>query len=112
MMLVAAITVAATVSTPAMAQPGQCSVTGYGPFACDLVVDGGGFSFALPNGDTLVFTPVDLELGLVFLIPDDAKPGQRPRELGEFAAVPNEPGCWIDEDDYQFCALVFKEENT
>ena len=45
-------------------------------------------------------------------IPADAKPGQRPRELGEFVAVPDEPGCWIDEDDYQFCALVFKEENT
>jgi hypothetical protein len=112
MMLAAAIFAGAAVSTPALAQPGQCSVTGLGTFDCDVVVDGGGFSFATPDGDVLAFTLVEPHLGLAYLIPSNAKPGQRPRELDEFTPVLGKPGCWAGQDDYQFCALVFEGEGT
>ena len=77
-----------------------------------MVVDGDGFSFALPDGDVLAFTLVEPSLGLAFLIPNGAKPGLRPRELGEFIPLLGQPGCWVGEDDHQFCALVFEGEGT
>ena len=33
----------------AFAQPGQCTVTGYGTFDCDVVVDGDGLHLAFPH---------------------------------------------------------------
>ena len=113
MMLAAALLAgAAMMVIPAWAQPGQCSVTGAGTFACDVVVDGGGFSFGLPNGAVLAFTLSEPGLGTAYLIESDARPGQRPRELKDFAAVPDRPGCWAREDGFEFCALVFEGEAT
>lgn len=111
-MLAAAILAGAAISTPAWAQPGQCSVTGLGTFDCDVVVDGGGFSFTFPDGNVLAFTLIEPSLGLAFLIRSDAKPGQRPRELGEFTPAPDNAGCWAGNNGYQFCALVFEGEGT
>ena len=112
MMLAAAMIAGAAISTPAAAQPGQCSVTGIGTFDCEVVVDGGGFSFGLPDGDVLAFTLTEPSAGLAYLVRADAKPGQSPRELDEFAAVPGKPGCWAAENGYQFCAMVFEGEGT
>lgn len=112
MMLAAAIMAGVAMSTPAWAQPGQCSVTGIGTFACEVVVDGGGFSFALPDGDVLAFTLIEPDLGLAYLIRNGARPGQRPRELDEFTPVPGAPGCWSGANGYQFCAAVFEKEGT
>ncbi len=93
----------------AFAQPGQCTVTGYGTFDCDVAVDGGGLSFALPDGDILAFTLVEPELGIGYLIASDAKPGQSPDEMAGLAPVADKPGCWA-RDEFEFCAMVFAGE--
>ncbi len=112
MMLAAAVFAgAAGMATLAAAQPGQCRVTGFGEFDCDVVLDGGGLSFSLPDGSTLAFTLEEAELGSAYLIGADAKPGQRPQELRDF--IPGaEPGCWMREDGFEFCAFVFEGEGT
>lgn len=103
---------AAMAGTPAYAQPGQCSVTGVGTFPCDVAVDGGGLSFALPDGDVLAFMLVEPGRGIAYLAAADARPGQRPRELRDFVPKEGMQGCWVREDGYQFCALVFQGEGT
>lgn len=94
---------------PSWAVSGQCSLTGYEAFDCDVETDGGGLTFALPDGQTLAFALVEEGQGLGYLIPADAAPGQRPRELGTFLSIPNEAGCWQSQsDEMKFCALVFE----
>lgn len=101
---------AVLMTTPALAQPGQCTVTGVGTFGCDVTVDGGGLSFALPDGDILAFTLEQPELGMAYLIGKDARPGASPRELGSFEPAEN-PGCWIRKDCLEFCVLVVEGED-
>ena len=90
----------------AAAAPGQCTVTGFDTFDCDVALDGGGLTFALPDGTTFAFTLIEEGVGTAFLIAADAEPGQRPEELREFRAVDGQPGCWARDEDYQFCVLV------
>ena len=92
---------------PAAAAPGQCSMTGYDDFACDVAVDGGGISFALPDGQVFVFVHEASDQGFGYRIADVAEPGDRPDELGMFAPVDGEPGCWFGpKDEITFCAAV------
>ena len=93
-------------TTLAMAAPGQCTVTGFGSFDCDVTLDGGGLTFPLPNGQTFVFALTEADKGEVYLIDADAAPGQRPEELREFSAVAGQPGCWARDEDYSFCVLI------
>jgi hypothetical protein len=93
-------------TTLAMAAPGQCTVTGYDTFDCDVVLDGGGLTFALPDGRIFAFTVIEDGVGTAYLIDDDAAPGDRPEELREFRAVEDRPGCWARDEDYEFCVLV------
>lgn len=91
---------------PAMAEPGQCSMTDYGSFECDVTADGGGVSFALPDGQVFVFVHVAEGAGPAFLI---SEPGRVPHALGDFAPVEGEPGCWHNEaDTRKFCAAILQ----
>ncbi|MBO9587492.1 hypothetical protein [Devosia sp.] len=104
-MLIASLALAA----PAMAVSGQCSLTGFGEFDCDVETDGGGLTFALPDGQTFAFVLVEENQGLGYLIAADARPGQLPDDLGTFAPLAEEPGCWqAEQDETRFCALVFE----
>jgi hypothetical protein len=108
MILATAIMAAATgaMVTMAAATPGQCTVTGYDTFDCDVALDGGGLTFALPDGTTFAFTLTEEGVGTAFLIAADAAPGQPPEALHEFRAVDGRPGCWARDEDYEFCVLV------
>lgn len=108
-MLAAAMFAAAAMTGPAAAQPGQCSVSGWGTFDCDVVVDGGGLSFALPDGAVWAFTLTEADMGLGYLFPSDGGSGNRPRAQGEFQPS-TKPGCWANLDEFEFCALVFEGE--
>jgi hypothetical protein len=90
----------------AAAAPGQCMVSGYDTFDCDVALDGGGLTFTLPDGQIFAFTLIEEGVGMAYLIDPKAAPGQRPAELREFRAVAGEPGCWARDEDYQFCVLV------
>ncbi|WP_323016189.1 hypothetical protein [Devosia sp.] len=90
---------------PAMAVPGQCSMTDYGSFACDVTADGGGITFALPDGQVFVFAHVADGAGPGYLI----APGRLPHALGAFEPMPAEPGCWHDaQDKRKFCAAILQ----
>lgn len=92
---------------PANAAPGQCSVTGYDTFECDVAFDGGGLTFALPDGQTLVFSHVGNGEGIGYLAPVDLPAGRYPTDLGVFRPVEGEPGCWLgDKEGLKFCAAV------
>ena len=108
MIWAAAVMVAVTggMVTLAAGAPGQCTVTGYDTFDCDVALDGGGLTFALPDGKTFAFTLVEDGVGTAFLIEADAGPGQVPDELRDFRAVEGKPGCWARGDDFEFCVLV------
>lgn len=94
-------------AVPAMASPGQCSMTGFGDFQCEVNVDGGGLTFALPDGQSLVFAHVADGEGLGYLIPAQSEPGQRPKELGMFAPVEGQAGCWFGpKDEISFCVAI------
>lgn len=96
-----------SLAAPAIAAPGQCSMTGYEDFACDVDVDGGGITFALPDGQSFVFAHVADGEGLGYLIPTQPEPGALPQELGMFAPVADKPGCWLGaKDDITFCAAI------
>ena len=96
-------------AAPAMAVSGQCSLTGYEAFDCDVATDGGGLTFVLPDGQTFAFALIGENEGLGYRIAADARPGQRPEELGTFAPLPEEPGCWLsDRNETKFCAMVFE----
>ena len=104
-MLAASLALAA----PALAVSGQCSLTGYDEFDCEVETDGGGLTFALPDGQTFAFAVVEENEGLGYLLAADAKPGQLPEELGTFTPLADEPGCWqAERNDTKFCALVFE----
>jgi len=108
MILATAIMAAATgaMVTLAAGAPGQCTVTGYDTFDCDVALDGGGLTFVLPDGKTFAFTLTEDGVGTAFLIAADARPGQVPEALREFRAVEGRPGCWARGDDFEFCVLV------
>lgn len=104
-MLAASLALAA----PALAVSGQCSLTGYDAFDCDVETDGGGLTFALPDGQTFAFALTGEDEGIGYLIGADVRPGQIPDELGTFAPAAGEPGCWqAERGDTKFCALVFE----
>ena len=107
-MVSGAVLVASLVlAVPAWAVSGQCSMTGFSSFECDIDTDGGGLTFALPSGETFAFALTAPETGLGYSIAADAAPGKRPTELGAFSAVADEPGCWqSDSEDTKFCVLV------
>lgn len=95
------------VVTSAMAMPGQCTVTGYGWFDCEVVLDGAGLAFDLPDGRTFAFTLTEEGSGTGFLGDADPEPGQYPKVLQGFSALENKPGCWASEqEDFEFCVLV------
>ena len=102
----AGLAVAGVMTGAVSAAPGQCSFTGYGSFGCDVVLDGGGITFGLPDGQVFAFALTAPDEGQGYLIGAEARPGQRPRELGRFTSVPEEAGCWTDGEDLQFCAQV------
>lgn len=103
----AAMLMGLALAVPAGAAPGQCSMTGYDTFQCDVTVDGGGLTMGLPDGRTFVFVHEADGEGLGFLIAADARPGQSPQELGRFSPVEGEPGCWVGaKDETRFCAAV------
>ena len=94
-------------AVPAMAAPGQCSLTGYDTFECDVAMDGGGLTFGLPDGQIFAFALVAEDEGQGYSIAADSAPGQRPEELGVFRPVEGEAGCWLGErDDVKFCAAL------
>lgn len=93
--------------SPAAALPGQCSMTGYDDFACEVSVDGSGLTFALPDGQVFSFAVTDGEEGLGYLVGAEAAPGALPDELGRFSPIPEEAGCWLGERDaVRFCVMV------
>lgn len=105
----AALTLGLALAVPANAAPGQCQVTGYGDFPCEVNVDGGGITFALPDGQTFVFAHEADGEGQGYLIDAEPQPGRYPKELGRFAPVTGPEGCWYGEkDDITFCALLVK----
>lgn len=94
-------------AVPATAAPGQCSITGFDTFECDVVMDGGGLTFGLPDGEIFAFALVAENRGQGYRIPAGSRPGQRPVELGVFRPVEGEPGCWLgDRDEIRFCASI------
>ena len=110
-LLVSALALSAIVAgmTGAVAAaPGECTVTGYGTFPCDVAMDGAGLTFALPDGDSFAFALVSEGEGLGYLIAEDAAPGRRPKEMGGFEPAPGQQGCWRSTKDqsFQFCAAI------
>ena len=104
-MLVASLALA----VPALAASGQCSLTDFDTFDCDVQMDGDGLTFALPDGQVFAFATVGEDEGLGYLIAADASPGQRPDELGSFMPLADKPGCWVAEaKEIEFCAMVFE----
>ena len=94
---------------PAAASPGQCSVTGFGMFECDVNADGGGIAFALPDGRTFVFSHIADGEGLGYVLPADLRPGSRPQELGAFAPLEGQEGCWFGaEDEITVCVALIQ----
>lgn len=94
-------------AAPVAAAPGQCSLTGHDTFACDVTVDGGGITFALPSGETFVFAHEADGEGLGYLIAAEPEAGRLPEELGRFVPVEGEAGCWLgDKDALTFCAAL------
>ncbi|MGK2228058.1 MAG: hypothetical protein ACI9GK_001887 [Devosia sp.] len=107
MRLVVAGLVWAVLAGVAVAEPAQCTVTGFGTFDCELSRDGGGLTFGLPDGQVFAFALVGEGEGLGYLTPVDAGAGTYPVELGLMTAAVDAPGCWVGgKDDFSFCALV------
>lgn len=90
----------------ALAAPGECTVTGFEPFACDVVLDGNGLTFELPDGQYLAFAAGEADSGTVYLTPANAAPGRAPVDMGRFVSG-DAPGCWVGtRKEFEFCALV------
>lgn len=105
----AALLAGLSLVSPASAASGQCSLTGYDPFECDVELDGSGLTFGLPDGQIFAFAVTGDGEGLGYRIPAGAAPGQRPIELGRFVPVAAEPGCWQGErSGIKFCASVMQ----
>lgn len=105
MKLVAAILIWSAMVAVASAAPGQCSVTGLDMFECDVVLDGGGLTFDLPDGRTFAFALMEEGVGTGYLIAADAAPGTLPDALPGLVAEEGKPGCWA-RADFEFCAMV------
>jgi hypothetical protein len=89
---------------PALGAPGECSFTGFGDFPCDVSVDGGGMTFALPDGQAFVLAQTEDGAGPGYLLAEDS---DRPDELGEFMPLADREGCWLgEEDDITVCVAV------
>lgn len=96
-------------AVPANGAPGQCSVTGYDTFDCDVTADGGGITFSLPDGQTFVFAHVADGAGLGYIAAVDQRPGTYPEELGSFVPVEGEDGCWLGQKNgIKFCAALLQ----
>ncbi len=103
----AALVFGLALAVPAYAARGQCSMTGYDTFDCDVSADGGGITFELPDGSLFVFAQIAAGEGLGYLIAPGAAPGSRPEELGAFSPLDDEPGCWFGpKDEIKFCAAI------
>ena len=88
----------------AHAEPAQCSASGFGDFDCELARDGGGLTFALPDGRVFAFALVSDTEGLGYI---GAAGALYPDELGTMTPAPDAPGCWVGgKDDFSFCAQV------
>lgn len=104
-MLAASLALAA----PALAASGQCFLTGYDMFDCEVTTDGGGLTFGLPDGQTFAFALTSEDQGEGYRIAADARPGQPPVGLGTFVSLTDEPGCWqAERGETRFCAMVFE----
>ncbi|MCS6760292.1 MAG: hypothetical protein MO852_16210 [Candidatus Devosia euplotis] len=91
----------------AMAEPGQCKVSGFGAFDCDLARDGSGLTFAFPDGHVFAFALVGEGEGLAYLSPADVAPGAYPTELGRMMPASDAPGCWVGgKGGFVFCVQV------
>ena len=106
MRLVVATLIWGAMAVAGYAAPGQCTVSGYGAFDCDVVTDGGGLTFGLPDGRTFAFALMQEGVGSGYLIEADAAPGSRPDELQDLLPVDGKDGCWAHEDDFEFCVLI------
>lgn len=106
MKFVAATLIWGAMVLAASAAPGQCTVSGYDTFDCDVALDGQGLTFGLPDGRTFAFALTGEDEGAAYLIDADAAPGSLPEELRGFAAVDGKPGCWARDEDFEFCVLV------
>ncbi|SEQ01988.1 hypothetical protein SAMN05428969_1568 [Devosia sp. YR412] len=106
MKFVAATLIWGAMAVAAYAAPGQCTMTGYGTFDCDVALDGGGLTFGLPDGRTFAFALEQDGVGTGYLIEADAAPGSRPDEIEDLSPVDGQPGCWARDDDFAFCVLV------
>ncbi|WP_169195126.1 hypothetical protein [Devosia sp. MC1541] len=103
----AALLFCCALAVPALGASGECSLTGYDSFACDVAVDGGGITFALPNGDTFVFAHEADGAGLGYVIAADSQPGRSPAQLGRFFPVADRDGCWFAPiKEITFCASI------
>ena len=100
------VAAAGVMAGAAWAVPGQCMVSGYGTFPCEVVLDGGGMAFELPDGQTWAFALTAPDEGQGYLIGADARPGSPPVALGGFTRGAGEDGCWIHDESLQFCVLV------
>jgi hypothetical protein len=88
----------------ASAEPGQCSVSGFETFDCELAHDGGGLTFALPDGRVFAFALVSESEGLGYI---GAAGALYPQELGAMTPAADAPGCWVGgKDGFAFCAQV------
>ena len=88
----------------AHAEPGQCVVTGFETFDCELARDGGGLTFALPDGRVFSFALVSENEGLAYLTEPET---MYPTELGRMTPASDAPGCWVGgKDGFTFCAQV------
>ena len=91
----------------AVAAPGQGTVGDSGTFDWDVTTDGGGVTFALPDGQTFAFAATKPGKGLGYLIAPDARPGERPDELGTFVLDDGAVGCWLGQRKVErFCVLI------
>ena len=106
MRLVVATLIWGAMAVAAYAAPGQCTVTGYDTFDCDVALDGGGLTFGLPDGRTFAFALAEDGVGTGYLMAADGAPGTRPEELHGLTAVDGRPGCWAREDEFEFCVLI------
>lgn len=93
--------------SPAAAAPGQCLLTGFESFPCDVVVDGASLAFDLPDGRRFAVVFDAAGQGTAFARRPDAAPGTRPDDLGRFEPVEGEPGCWQKlRLQTRFCVMV------
>lgn len=105
--IVTGAVVVIALAVPAAAAPGQCSVTGYGTFDCDVSADGGGLTFGLPDGAIFVLGIDGEGVGTGYRIAADAAPGTQPQGLGRFDPDPDMPGCWLGaREATEVCAMV------